>query len=90
MFRRAWPLARPTAFTRSSLIQTRSGWKKNEVLAELGRYDAARDKTAADLHALVSKGGQPGGAAEAGHLSGPRVDPARSDIHGQNPRLDRR
>ena len=40
--------------------------EKGEVLAELARYDHARDKTAADLHALYQKVASQVGTREAG------------------------
>src|SRR4029077_1265602 len=39
--------------------------EKGDVLAELARFDEARDKTAADLHALFQKVSSQVGAAEA-------------------------
>ena len=80
-FRRAWRSARPTAFTRFSSIQTRSASRKTRSLAELARYERPANKTAADLHALLSEGGQPGRSGRSGHLSRPRVDPSRSGLH---------
>ena len=47
-------------------------------------------EAAAELHALYQKVTSQVGTERGRHLSGPRVDPARSDVHGQNPPTDRR